>query len=106
MEPVIRVSEGYRVQLACHLENPPAPVLNGVEKWDWPVFEGLNRFSELVDSPNHRFNFCGGVAGEGLENPAKELPPIVKYFAERKKFSMSTFATFAGDFTISPRLGI
>lgn len=84
LERVIPVPEEYKVQLACHLDDPPAPVLNGVEKWDWPVFEGLKRFSELVDSPYHGFNFCCGVAAEGLENPAAELPPIVKYFAERK----------------------
>ena len=61
------------------------PLLNGIEKWNYPVFEGLKRFSELVDSPYHGFNFCCGVAAEGLENPAEELPPIIKYFAERKK---------------------
>lgn len=25
------------VQMACHLEDPPAPVLGGVEMWNWPV---------------------------------------------------------------------
>ena len=27
------VAEEYKVQMACHLNDPPAPVLNGVEKW-------------------------------------------------------------------------
>ena len=85
LERVVPVAEEYEVQLACHLNDPPAPLLNGVEKWNWPVFEGLKRFSELVDSPYHGFNFCCGVAAEGLEKPAEELPPIVRYFAERRK---------------------
>jgi mannonate dehydratase len=33
-------------------------VLRGVERWNWPVFEGLKAFSELSDSPMHGFNLC------------------------------------------------
>ena len=96
LERAMPVAEECDVQLACHLDDPPAPVMNGVEKWDWPVFEGLKRFSELVDSPYHGFNFCCGVAAEGLENPAEELPPIVKYFAERKKIFNVHFRNIRG----------
>jgi mannonate dehydratase len=96
LERVIPVAEENKVQLACHLNDPPAPVLNGVEKWNWPVFEGMKRFSELVDSPYHGFNFCCGVAAEGLENPAEELPPIVKYFAEQKKIFNVHFRNIRG----------
>ena len=96
LERIIPVAEEYKVQMACHLNDPPAPVLNGVEKWNWPVFEGLKRFGELVDSPCHGFNFCCGVAAEGLENPADELPEIVKYFAERKKIFNVHFRNIRG----------
>lgn len=96
LERVIPVAEEYEVQMACHLNDPPTPLLNGVEKWNWPVFEGLKRFSELVDSPYHGFNFCCGVAAEGLENPAEELPQIVKYFAERKKIFNVHFRNIRG----------
>ncbi len=96
LERIIPVADEYKVQMACHLNDPPAPVLNGVEKWDWPVFEGLKRFSELVDSPYHGFNFCCGVAAEGLENPAEELPGIVRYFAERKKIFNVHFRNIKG----------
>jgi mannonate dehydratase len=85
LERVIPVAEANNVQLASHLDDPPAPVLRGVERWNWPVFDGLKRFSELVDSPNHGFNFCCGVASEGLEDPGKELYEIIRYFGERKK---------------------
>lgn len=96
LERVVPVAEEYRVQLACHLNDPPAPVLNSVEKWNWPVFEGLKRFSELVDSPYHGFNFCCGVAAEGLKDPAAELPEIVRYFAERKKIFNIHFRNIRG----------
>ena len=96
LERIIPVAEEYKIQMACHLNDPPAPVLNGVEKWNWPVFEGLKRFSELVDSPYHGFNFCCGVAAEGLENPAEELPEIVKYFAEKNKIFNVHFRNIKG----------
>ena len=96
LERVIPVAGEYKIQMACHLNDPPAPVMNGVEKWNWPVFEGLKRYSELVDSPYHGFNFCCGVAAEGLENPAEELPEIVKYFAERKKIFNVHFRNIRG----------
>jgi mannonate dehydratase len=58
LDRVLPVAEQYNVQLACHLDDPPAPVLRGVERWNWPVFEGLKAFSELSDSPMHGFNLC------------------------------------------------
>lgn len=85
LERVIPVAEKYKIQMACHLDDPPAPTLKGVDRWDYPVYDGLKRFSELVDSPYHGFNLCCGTASEGLENPGVELYPIVAYFGERKK---------------------
>ena len=96
LERVVPVAAEHKVQLACHLNDPPSPVLNGVEKWNWPVFEGLKRYSELSENPYHGFNFCCGVAAEGLENPAQELPPIVKYFAERGKIFNIHFRNIRG----------
>ena len=96
LERVIPVAEEYKVQLACHLPDPPAPVLRGEERWNYPVFDGLKRFSELVDSPYHGFNFCCGVAAEGLEDPGRELPPIIEYFSERKKIFNMHFRNIRG----------
>jgi mannonate dehydratase len=39
-ERVVPVAEHWKVQLACHLDDPPAPSLRGVARWDFPVFEG------------------------------------------------------------------
>ena len=41
LERVIPVAEANNVQMACHFNDLPAPVLKGVELWNYPVFEGL-----------------------------------------------------------------
>ena len=79
LERVVPVAEKWNVQLACHLDDPPAPPLKGVARWDYPVFEGCKRFVELIDSPVNGLNFCCGTASEGLDDPRTELFPIVKY---------------------------
>ena len=96
LDGVMPTAEKYNVQMACHLNDPPAPVLRGVEQWNFPVFEGIKRFSELVDSPMHGFNFCCGTASEGLINPAVELCPIVEYFGQRKKLFNIHFRNIKG----------
>jgi mannonate dehydratase len=96
LERVITVAEANKVQMASHLPDPPVAVMRGEARWNFPVFEGLKRFSELVDSPYHGFNFCCGVAAEGLENPAKELPEIVSYFSSRKKIFNVHFRNIRG----------
>jgi len=98
LERVIPVAEECKVQMASHLPDPPAPVLRGEERWDYPVFEGLKRFSELVDSPFHGFNFCCGTAAEGLDNPGEELPPIVEYFSTHRKIFNVHFRNIRGGF--------
>jgi len=96
VERVIPVAEQNRVQMASHLNDPPAPVLRGVERWNYPVLEGLKRFVELKDSPYHGFNFCCGTASEGLEDPGTELYDIVRYFGERKKIFNIHFRNIRG----------
>ena len=96
LERVIPVAEEYKVQMASHLPDPPAPALRGEVRWNYPVKDGLKRFSELVDSEYHGFNFCCGVAAEGLEDPATELPPIVEYFSSKKKIFNVHFRNIRG----------
>ena len=96
LERVIPVAEANSVQMACHFNDPPAPILKGIEGWNYPVFEGLKRFVELVDSPYHGFNFCCGTASEGLENPGEELYEIVRYFGGRGKLFNIHFRNIRG----------
>ncbi len=96
LERVIPVAAANNVQMASHLNDPPAPILRGVERWNYPVLEGLKRFVELVDSPYHGFNFCCGTASEGLDDPGTELYDIVRYFGERKKIFNVHFRNIRG----------
>ena len=81
LDRVIPTAERWSVQLACHPDDPPAPVLQGVEKWGWPVQEGYERFCSLVDSKFHGLNLCCGTTSQGLDDPATELAPLLKHFA-------------------------
>jgi mannonate dehydratase len=81
----VPIAERWQVQLACHLDDPPYPSLRGVERWDWPVFEGLRRFCSVVDSPYHGLNLCLGTTAEGLADSTAELPQIIQHLGERKK---------------------
>ena len=105
LERVIPVAEANRVQMACHPNDPPAPILRGVERWNYPVFDGLKRFSEIVDSPYHGFNFCCGTVSEGLDDPATEFYEILRSSVSGKNFLTSTSATSAADYTASKRFG-
>lgn len=96
LERVIPVAEEYGVQMACHLNDPPAPVLRGVERWNYPVMEGLKRFVDAVDSPQNGFNFCCGTAAEGLDDPGRELYDIIRYFGNRKKIFNVHFRNIQG----------
>ena len=96
LERVIPVAEANRVQMACHPNDPPAPILRGVERWNYPVFDGLKRYAEIVDSPYHGFNFCCGTVSEGLDDPATEFYEILRYFGERKKLFNIHFRNIRG----------
>ena len=81
LERVIPVAEENKIQMACHPNDPPAPILRGVERWNYPVFDGLKRFSEIVDSPYHGFNFCCGTVSEGFRRSRERIlrnPPLLR----------------------------
>ena len=37
---VMPVADRWKVQMALHPDDPPMPVVRGVERWHYPVFEG------------------------------------------------------------------
>ncbi len=97
-ERVIPVAEENKVQMACHLPDPPLkPNFRGVDSWDYPVLDGLKRFVETVDSPYNGFNFCVGTATEGLSD-FNNIYEITRYFAERKKIFNVHFRNIRGEF--------
>ena len=96
LERIIPVAEANRIQMACHPNDPPAPILRGVERWNYPAFDGLKRYAEIVDSPYHGFNFCCGTVSEGLDDPGTEFYEILRYFGEQKKLFNIHFRNIRG----------
>ena len=96
LERIIPVAEANGIQMACHPNDPPAPILRGVERWNYPAFDGLKRYAEIVDSPYHGFNFCCGTVSEGLEDPGTEFYEILRYFGEQKKLFNIHFRNIRG----------
>lgn len=87
LDRVLPVAEEYKVKLANHIADPPAPVgYGGITRWNSPdVFEGIKRFAQLYDSEYHGFNFCIGSIAEGLKDPKSEIFPIIKWVGERNR---------------------
>lgn len=85
LDRVLPVAEEFNVKLGNHIADPPvAPGYRGITRWNSPdVFEGIKRYAELYDSPMHGFNICVGSIGEGLEDPATEIFPILEWLGER-----------------------
>jgi mannonate dehydratase len=88
LEKVIPVARQHDVRMACHPYDPPGLPFGyqGVNNWDSPrVFEAIQRYESIVDSPSNGFQLCLGTAAEGLKNPGTEIVPIVQYLGERGK---------------------
>ncbi|MBK8512097.1 MAG: mannonate dehydratase [Saprospiraceae bacterium] len=87
---IIPVCAQYDVRMAVHPYDPPGLPrgYQGVDNWDAApatVFDSLKKYEAIVDSPYNGFQLCLGTIMEGLRDPKTELPPIVKYFAEKGK---------------------
>jgi mannonate dehydratase len=87
LDRILPVAEEYKVRLANHIADPPAPEgYRGITRWNSPdVFEGIKRFATLYDSPYHGFNLCLGSVAEGLKDPATEIIPIIRWVGERRQ---------------------
>ncbi len=88
LEHVIPVCEQYDVRMAAHPYDPPGLPFGyqGAENWDSPsIFDGFKRYEAIIDSPYNGFQLCLGTTGEGLNNPSKEVLPIVQHLGERGK---------------------
>lgn len=85
---VVPVAAEYDVRLACHPYDPPGLPFGyqGVDNWDSPdIFEAIQRYEAIVDSPYNGFQLCLGTVAEGLRDPKREILPIVASLAGRGK---------------------
>ena len=96
LERVIPVAEECKVRMACHPCDPWLPPgYKGVDRVLGGA-EGFKRFIEICPSPYHGLNLCLGCMAESVEDPATEVPDIIRYFGERKKIHLIHYRNIFG----------
>ena len=99
---VVPVATAAKVRLACHPQDPYTPPgYRGVTSVLGTV-DGLKRFVTMHESPFHGLNFCQGTVAEMLEDPAREIFDVIRWFGERGKLFNVHFRNIKGrrlDFT-------
>ncbi len=100
LKRVVPVAEEYKVRMACHPHDPGMPKgkgFRGVERVLGSV-DGLKKFIDIVPSEYHGLNFCQGTVSEMLQNPAKEIFDVIRYFGTRRKIFNVHFRNIKGHF--------
>lgn len=96
LERVIPVATERKVRMACHPCDPWLPPgFKGVDRVLGGA-EGFKRFIEICPSPYHGLNLCLGCMAESVEDPATEVPEIIRYFGERKKIHLVHYRNIFG----------
>jgi mannonate dehydratase len=98
LERVIPVAEEYKIRIACHPNDSMTPPegYQGVNAVLSTV-DGLKKFVSIKESPYHGLNFCQGTVAEMLQDPAKEIHDVIRYFGSRKKIFMVHFRNIIGN---------
>ena len=60
--------------------------------------DGLKRFVSIAESSYHGLNFCQGTVAEMLDDPAREIYDVIRYFGLRKKIFNVHFRNIQGRF--------
>src|SRR3954454_13516590 len=99
LERVIPVANEYKVRMACHPHDPGVPPegYQGVNRVLGTV-DGLKKFLTIKESPYHGLNFCQGTVSEMLQDPAREIFDVIRYFGSRKKIFNVHFRNIHGRF--------
>ena len=93
---VVPVATASRVRLACHPHDPYTPPgYRGVTRVLGTV-EGLQRFVTMHESPYHGLNFCQGTVGEMLDDPARQIFDVIRWFGTRGKLFNVHFRNIRG----------
>ena len=96
LERVIPVATECQVRMACHPCDPWLPPgYRGVDRVMGGA-DGFKRFIEICPSPYHGLNLCLGCMAESVEDPANEVPEIIRYFGSRKKIFLCHFRNIFG----------
>jgi mannonate dehydratase len=93
---VVPVATTAKVRLACHPQDPYTPPgYRGVTSVLGTI-DGLKRFVSMHESPYHGLNFCQGTVCEMLEDPAREIFDVIRWFGERGKLFNVHFRNIKG----------
>ncbi len=100
LDHVVPVANEHKVRLACHPQDPgmpPGKGYRGVETVLGSV-EGLKRFVSIRESAYHGLNFCQGTVAEMLQDPAREIGDVIRWFGSRGKIFNVHFRNITGRF--------
>ena len=93
---VVPVANEYKVNIACHPQDPGMyPGYRGVDRVLGTV-DGLKKFIAMYESPYHGLNFCQGTVSEDLEDPNAEIADVIRFFGSRKKIFNVHFRNIKG----------
>jgi mannonate dehydratase len=93
---IVPVATAARVRLACHPQDPyTLPGWRGVTSV-LGTLDGLKRFVSTQESPYHGLNFCQGTIAEMLDDPAREIFEVIRWFGERGKIFNVHFRNIKG----------
>ena len=93
---VVPVATAAKVRLACHPHDPYTPPgCPGVTRVLGMV-ERLKRFVKMHESPSHGLNFCQGTIAEMLDDPAREIFEVIRWFGRRGKIFNVHFRNIKG----------
>ena len=97
LERVVPVAEEYRIRIACHPQDPGVPPegFTGVSRVLGTV-DGMKRVIAIHESPYHGLNLCLGTTAEMLQDPAREIKDVIRYFGQRKKIFNIHFRNIRG----------
>ncbi len=96
LERMVPVANEYKVKLLSHMEDNMAASYRGIDLVHNTI-EGAKKFVSIKESPYHGLLFCVGTFSEMLQDPAKEIYDVVRYFGSQKKIFMVDFRNIRGN---------